>query len=92
VPLAVPMALGLALGVVMAQSGGPPTTRITATAANTDCELIVPPNPLTARTRPGRARPAARAHPQLAELTDPVDPVDPLEPGEPAEPVGEPVG
>ena len=48
VPLAVPMALGLALGVVMAESGGPPTTRITAAAANTDCELIVPPNPLTA--------------------------------------------
>jgi hypothetical protein len=54
VPLAVPMALGLALGVVMAESGGPPATRITATAANTDCELIVPPNPLTA---PGLATP-----------------------------------
>jgi hypothetical protein len=77
VPLAVPMALGLALGVVMAQSGGPPTTRITATAANTDCELIVPPNPLTAAglatpyqlTGPGGQSPAAsgctQANPNL---------------------------
>ena len=77
VPLAVPMALGLALGVVMAESGGPPTTRITATAANTDCELIVPPNPLTATglatpyqlTGPGGQDPAAsnctQANPNL---------------------------
>ena len=73
-PVAVPMALGLALGVVMAQSGGPARITIsaagaqasasaTATAtpsaaaaaaaanagpANMDCELIVPPHPLTA--------------------------------------------
>jgi hypothetical protein len=77
VPLAVPMALGLALGVVMAESGGPPTTRITAAAANTDCELIVPPNPLTATglatpyqlTGPGGQSPAAsgctQANPNL---------------------------
>jgi hypothetical protein len=77
VPLAVPMALGLALGVVMAESGGPPTTRITAAAANTDCELIVPPNPLTATglatpyqlTGPGGQDPAAsgctQANPNL---------------------------
>src|SRR5215469_11805182 len=61
--LAVPMAIGLALGVVAAVSGGP--ARITASPAgaqaapitqvanydahtNMDCELIVPPNPLTA--------------------------------------------
>ena len=77
VPLAVPMALGLALGVVMAESGGPPTTRITAVAANTDCELIVPPDPLTATglatpyqlTGPGGQDPAAsnctQANPNL---------------------------
>ena len=77
VPLAVPMALGLALGMVVAESGGPPTTRITATAANMDCELIVPPNPLTATglatayqlTGPGGQDPAAsgcmQANPNL---------------------------
>ena len=77
VPLAVPMALGLALGVVMAESGGPPATRITAAAANTDCELVVPPNPLTATglatpyqlTGPGGQDPAAsgctQANPNL---------------------------
>jgi hypothetical protein len=68
------MALGLALGVVVAVSGGtarltaspagaeatasatatanptasPTPSTNTANAANTDCELIVPPNPLTA--------------------------------------------
>jgi hypothetical protein len=95
------MALGLALGVVMAESGGPATTRITTaaagaqvtpgaqatpsaaaanantSAANMDCELIVPPNPLTAAglaapyrlTGPGGQSPAAsgctQANPNL---------------------------
>jgi len=55
-PVAVPMALGLTLGVVVAQSGGP--SRLTVSAANAstanastanmNCELIVPPHPLTA--------------------------------------------
>jgi hypothetical protein len=82
VPVAVPVALGLALGVVVAVSGGP--SRITvspagaqASDANMGCELIVPPNPLTATglatpyqlTGPGGQDPAAsgctQANPNL---------------------------
>ena len=95
-PVGIPMALGLALGLVVAQSGG--ATHITVTpagaqatesaaesataspqaaAANTNCELIVPPNPLTATglaapyqlTGPGGQDPAAsgctQANPNL---------------------------
>ena len=104
-PVGIPMALGLALGLVVAQSGG--ATHITVTpagaqatesaaenataspqaasataspqaaSANMDCELIVPPNPLTATglatpyqlTGPGGQDPAAsgctQANPNL---------------------------
>ena len=61
-PLAVPMALGLTLGVILAVSSGPPVAHVTQTlgahkkagtaqpaAADLDCVLIVPPDPLSAR-------------------------------------------
>jgi hypothetical protein len=75
VPVAVPMALGLALGAVVAVSGG--TTRLAISpagananagaSANMDCELVVPPDPLSATglatpyqlTGPGGQDPAA---------------------------------
>jgi hypothetical protein len=69
VPVAIPMALALTFGLILAQSGGAPklatsaadaqatptptptaanANAANANAANMNCELIVPPNPLTA--------------------------------------------
>jgi hypothetical protein len=59
VPLAIPMALGLAFGVVIAISGRPPAMRLNAAAlgatatataapASMNCDLIVPADPLSA--------------------------------------------
>ena len=76
-PVAIPMALGLTFGLLVAQSGGTTKLGVSPAAANADCELIVPAHPLTAAglatpyqlTGPGGQTPAAsgctQANPNL---------------------------
>jgi hypothetical protein len=87
VPLAIPMALGLTLGIILAVSGGN-TTKIhqsatavaqgnTSSAVNTNCDIIVPAHPLSARglATPYQLTGAAGTSPQASgcEMTNSVN-------------------
>jgi hypothetical protein len=59
IPVTAVLALGLGAGVLVASSGGGPakvrqaaatsTQQVTSTANNTDCDIVIPAHPLTAR-------------------------------------------
>src|ERR1700733_16027184 len=59
VPVTAVLALGLGAGVVVASSGGSPprvhqaaassSQGVTSTAVNTDCDIVIPAHPLTAK-------------------------------------------